>query len=128
MSRRRFLLAAVQASGDTTRPPESTQFSFPLYLNTEVVYQEDGYISRYREVDDISTQLTEWMNDNAVNGIIPADILQSNQIYIDGALVLGAEYDNLIYAYTLQVDNYPFNEGYSDVYITFSDSLFIDIS
>lgn len=112
-----------EEEGDN-RPPESTKFEFPLYLNTELT--EDGY--RYREADDIHNQLYSWIDENIQGvgihfGDIPADVINSNPIFIDGHKVSGIHKEfGAVDVYF--EDNYGY-EGYMGCSIE-SYAIFID--
>ena len=69
-----LLVAAIDSATKDNRPPESTKFEFPLYLNTE---PESWYRVRYR--DDISKQLIDYIvNEYESGNSLVLDL------YIDG--------------------------------------------
>lgn len=74
--------------------PESTEFGFPLYLNTTVTYDEGYYQERCRTGDKILEDFYQWFEDNKVrigntsDQEIPSELLETNPIYIDGNRVV----------------------------------------
>lgn len=74
--------------------PESTEFGFPLYLNTTVTYDEGYYQERSRAGDKILEDFYQWFEDNKVrigsttDQEIPSELLETNPIYIDGNRVV----------------------------------------
>lgn len=92
-ARRRFLSAAI-GGGNEEVLPESTEFGFPLYLNTTVTYDEGYYQERYRTGDKILENFYQWFEDNKVrighttDQEIPSELLETNPIYIDGNRVV----------------------------------------
>lgn len=65
--------------------PESTEFSFPLYLNfpKEPSY-EDEYEVEYILKNQITDQLLEWIENNKIGNSVPEDIVKDNPIFING--------------------------------------------
>ena len=95
MERRRALLAASAASGGGgvvddyfgQIPPESTSFTFPLYLTIPYIETNNGYRDYYREADGISEALKEWFFANAEVSETPWATLyhiDNPDIYING--------------------------------------------
>lgn len=95
--RRRALLAASTASGGNGGgvvddyfgeiPPESTSFTFPLYLTIPYVGTNDGWREYYREADGISEALKEWFFANAEvsEGMFAREyLIDDPDIYING--------------------------------------------
>lgn len=71
-----LLVAASDLVAKDNRPPESTKFEFPLYLNTE---PESRYAYRVRYGDDISKQLIDYIvNEHESGNSLVLDL------YIDG--------------------------------------------
>lgn len=74
LRRSALLVAASDLVAKDNRPPESTKFEFPLYLNTE---PESWYRVRYG--DDISKQLIDYIvNEHESGNSLVLDL------YIDG--------------------------------------------
>ena len=81
-----------ESGGGDTRPPESTEFEFPLYLNTEVITEEEGFLYRERLNDSITNELLNLLTSEFGYPIYPIaidDWLKEHPIYIDGYLVTG---------------------------------------
>ena len=71
-----LLVAASDLVAKDNRPPESTKFEFPLYLNTE---PDSRYAYRVRYGDDISKQLIDYIvNEYKSGNSLALDL------YIDG--------------------------------------------
>lgn len=66
--------------------PESTEFGFPLYLNTTLYNTGVGYATRRRESDELSTALSQWVASLEKTGFgdIAPSVVEENPIYIDG--------------------------------------------
>lgn len=96
MLRRRMMMASSVNDGEESesdsRPPESTEFEFPLYLNTEVAIEEEGYLYRERLNDSIIDELLDLLISEfglPMDSIAIDDWLKEHSIYIDGYLVTG---------------------------------------
>lgn len=76
LRRSALLVAASDSVVKDNRPPESTKFEFPLYLNTE---PDSRYAYRVRYGDDISKQLIDYIvNEHESGNSLALDL------YIDG--------------------------------------------
>lgn len=84
--RRRALLSAIKPNnGD--RPPESTVFEFPLYLNTQIVFEEEGYVIREGTRQDIALEWLNWVGEKYgayCDDYIPKEDLINYPVFIDG--------------------------------------------
>lgn len=80
-------------------PPESTEFSFPLYLNiTEFSYDYGDELEYFREGDEILDLLKEWFLDNCIEiGSFgyTLELTEECQIYINGSPI------STLYKYSL---------------------------
>ena len=96
--------------------PESTEFGFPLYLNTEVVDESDTIVRR-RDPDELSLALYSWLNDNKGNtwGDIPSSLLQENPIYIDGNLVTSIHAMLVDVEFDFDVNNYGYGNAHGGI-------------
>ena len=89
--RRRALMAASKPSGGEDLPPESTEFEFPLYLNTKVIEKTEDFLYRSRDWDDIMHQLVEFYNEHSEDEeYISEEVLLNYPVYIDGYRILSA--------------------------------------
>lgn len=83
-------------------PNESTEFGFPLYINTSVIYDYEDYMERYRDDSDgILSQLSEWLKANYNTWIRD---YEAYPIYIDGSLVIDSDYGSV---HTSNENNLP---------------------
>lgn len=69
--------------------PESTEFGFPLYLNTTIIYDDGSEMQRSRPADELGKQFYEWIvaNDSlpTIGGFtLSKALLNNNPVYIDG--------------------------------------------
>lgn len=92
MSRRNILLASTIGGGEDDNEevlPESTEFGFPLYLNTTIIYDDGSEMQRSRPADELGKQFYEWIvaNDSrpTIGGFtLSKALLNNNPVYIDG--------------------------------------------
>ena len=84
---------------EDNRPPESTSFGFPLYLNTELDMIEGEYATRQRDPnkDSIVTDFKEWLDNNlegdVLGGEVPLVGTHGYEVFIDGNEVESCYYD-----------------------------------
>lgn len=141
--RRRSLLAAnsnVSSGGgiskypwENTRPPASTKFEFPFYINTKVVaddlFGKYGYLELEWTSDELYDEFYEWYNSVVVTQpltqILSREILQECPIYIDGnRLLFLKEEMGVNFGSEFETDGFYFGGDISE--ISFSSSrLFI---
>lgn len=121
--RRRALLAVSTISSGSDNPwgdlpAESTTFEFPLYIN--ITKKNPDYPDEWlREADDLLEQLFDWLVENATidkgyeHYEVPAELLASNNIYINGGLVEKAMY----YSGSIELsgETIPFEEVFIDI-------------
>lgn len=88
MMRRRALLAASMPSGevDENLPPESTEFVFPLYLNTTIIEKSDDYLYRERQADELVIQLMDYY----IKDLDVGKDVENLPVYIDGYQIKSA--------------------------------------
>jgi hypothetical protein len=88
MMRRRALLAASMPSGevDENLPPESTEFVFPLYLNTKIIEKSDDYLYRERQADELVIQLVDYY----IKDLDVGKDVENLPVYIDGYQIKSA--------------------------------------
>ena len=86
--RRRALLAASMPSGevDENLPPESTEFVFPLYLNTTIIEKSDDYLYRERQADELVIQLVDYY----IKDLDVGKDVENLPVYIDGYQIKSA--------------------------------------
>lgn len=135
--RRRALLASqvVQGGGgsEDNRPPESTSFGFPLYLNTEYSWVGSDWATRERAEDSIATDFKEWLDNNlegdVLGGEVPLVGTYGYEVFIDGNEVGSCyyEYGN----YYLPFKNAPIEydgwKTYEALISNMDNTLFIDL-
>ena len=74
--------------------PDSKEFGFPLFLNTEYLGESDYVIMRYRDIKDIIEPLVSWFSQNRDGyGEVPYAVLYQDRIFIDGYIVTRMYYD-----------------------------------
>lgn len=128
--RRRMMMAVVndgEESESDSRPPESTEFEFPLYLNTEVAIEEEGYLYRERLNDSITDELLDLLISEfglQMSHIAIDDWLKEHPIYIDGYLVTGG---SIFMGEIEDIRTDNTYGGYDEIYIGFgSYSLWVE--
>lgn len=119
--RRRMMMTSSVNDGEESesdsRPPESTEFEFPLYLNTEVITEEEGYLYRERLNDSITNELLNLLTSEFGYPISPIaidDWLKEHPIYIDGYLATGGN------IFTGEIEDVRTDNtygGYDEIYI-----------
>lgn len=77
-------MAASQPSGGEDLPPESTEFEFPLYLNTKVIEKTEDFLYRSRDWDDILRQLYEFYDKTDIHDYILDEVLLNYPVFVDG--------------------------------------------
>lgn len=98
-------------------PPESTEFSFPLYLNiTEFSYAYGGELEYIREGDEIVNLLKEWFLDNCTrnNYYSELELTENTQIYINGSPITTLRKPNLGSEIQFEPAPSPFSSVYLD--------------
>lgn len=74
--------------------PDSKEFGFPLFLNTEYMTETDDVIVRYRDIKDIIEPFSSWYSQNRDGyGEVYSDVLYRDRIFIDGYIVTRMYYD-----------------------------------
>lgn len=74
--------------------PDSKEFGFPLFLNTEYMTETDDVIVRFRDVKNIIESLASWFFQNTDSyGEVYSDVLYRDRIFIDGYIVTRMYYD-----------------------------------
>lgn len=104
------------------RPPESTSFGFPLYINTDLSTKEDDGTMAccWRESDQLTEGLVQWIYSNLVQGpvqgdIVPEELLAQNPIYIDGNRIIGIEENFGYIVLTPETHNLPIDTTFSSL-------------
>jgi hypothetical protein len=74
--------------------PDSKEFGFPLFLNTEYLGETDYTIVMYRDVKDIMEPFASWFSQNTDGyGGVHSDVLYRDRIFIDGYIVTRMYYN-----------------------------------
>lgn len=117
--------------------PESTEFSFPLFLNTEIIDEDDEYIYRKCNNDLITSALGDWCYYNSseydldsAGYKVPDDMLNTSRIFIDGFIVTSITnyYDSVGSLSNILTTDNKYNNGESvDIYMDMLYNLFVDI-
>jgi hypothetical protein len=107
---------------DENLPPESTEFVFPLYLNTEIIEKSNDYLYRARPVDELVEQLIDYY----CGDLDFSEEVKNLPVYIDGYPIKSA---HLVWPDTIErivTDKNYGNYSNVDIYIGKIDGVCVD--
>lgn len=135
MLRRLMLAQAMQGGGsEDNRPPESTSFGFPLYLNTELyeINEQWAYRERDPDKDSIVADFREWLDNNLEGDVLGEEVpligTYGYEVFIDGNEVESCYYD--VGTYYMPFKNAPIKyDGWQafEAMVTVLDTLGVDL-
>ena len=107
--------------------PDSKEFGFPLFLNTEYLGETDYTIVMYRDVKDIIEPFASWFSQNTDGyGGVHSDVLYRDRIFIDGYIVTRMYYDQSLDALMMETQKDYGND--SSIGISSDGNLYVTIA